>query len=217
MNLERHEGKPWAFAREKLVSSFAENDAERTESLIQELMAIKMKPTESVAAFTARFEKLRRDAKVADDMVMVNRYRNALLPDLADRVAIARAGLSVSAKCSAQQTASLAMSFENTPRDKTSSKVSRRERLHTPSTVDLSTQQGTKRRLDTNGKPKKYCVIHKWSKHDTASCNLFLAAKESEAAFANGVAASRHNPFRSQGFKASSTPSDASTFKSTAL
>lgn len=130
-------------------------------------MDIKMKPNESVAAFTARLEKLRRDAKAPDNLVMVNRYRRALLPELAERVATARAGLPASAKCTVQQTSALAISLEFHNRDQ-GSNASSRDRSRSPSSDSASEKQGKKRRVTENR--SKTCALHGKASHTTSEC-----------------------------------------------
>ena len=125
VNLEPFADRRWDFARSRLVEDLDVNEADRLADLTDQLMSVQMRPQETVALFTARFEKLRRDAQADDNFVMVNKYIDALLPDLQDRVYTARAGLPAHQKTSLAGISSLALSLEKGVNKVRSRKVNR--------------------------------------------------------------------------------------------
>ena len=204
VNLEPHVDKPWSFARARLIEDLDVDEADRLAELTDQLMNVRMQPSEMVALFTAQFEKLRHDAKAEDTFVMVNKYVDALLPDLQDRVYTASAGAPTSQKSTVASISSLALALEKGVAKARNHKASRQRDASPPpsrssshddssssSGSSSSVREGKRRR---SNKPLLHCEFHSKGNHATQDCKARAKVLAQEGSL--GAAASVHNPYR---------------------
>lgn len=184
-NLARNSHLSWNEARAMYEGEFAVDDSEYVARCVDKFMSCRQAKKETISEFTARFQKLRRDARLPDDQVAVNRYLSGLLSHIADRVNTARAPLAPELKCTVQQVSGLAHALEDSFVDQRSSSHGAGNVASSSSGSSSSVSSGSslaasrhaphsrKRRASsasTEERVKKHCDIHGKGNHSTEEC-----------------------------------------------
>ncbi|OAD71634.1 hypothetical protein PHYBLDRAFT_70030 [Phycomyces blakesleeanus NRRL 1555(-)] len=85
---------PWSIVRSTLVRMYSVNTARQQVLLTMKLMKMTMNKDESVAAYTDRFQKARREAGAPDNLMTYTLYIRSLPTDVAHQVRLAQTKLS---------------------------------------------------------------------------------------------------------------------------
>ncbi|OAD79485.1 hypothetical protein PHYBLDRAFT_179113 [Phycomyces blakesleeanus NRRL 1555(-)] len=181
---------PWSFVRDAFIKVYGINDLERQVQLTHELMLMRMSPTETVSNYTDRYQRVRREADVADNMQAAIAYTATLLPELARQVSLLQVNMPREKRDTIDKAASLArsiyskvflMSLHNDP-------VPKGHHLSPEQTTRMSAATSSAR---SPGSPReatqshersssKRCSLHGKGSHDSEDCRILknaLAAK----------------------------------------
>ncbi|OAD73082.1 hypothetical protein PHYBLDRAFT_71588 [Phycomyces blakesleeanus NRRL 1555(-)] len=177
---------PWSFARDAFIKAYGINDLERRVQLTHELMLMRMRTTESVSNYTDRYQRVRREADVADNMQAAIAYTSTLLPELARQVSLLQVNMPREKRDTIDKAASLARSIYSTVflTARSNEPVARAHTLgseqvsRTSSSSSAGRSSGSSREnaQSRERSTHKRCSLHGKGNHDTEDCRILKNA-----------------------------------------
>ncbi|KAG1573003.1 hypothetical protein G6F48_013390 [Rhizopus delemar] len=184
----------WSEVRKIIVKTYAAQDVAQELEYMDQLLSLKMVSTESIEAFTDRFQRIRRAAKWDDDIKTASIYKRALPAFLRQEVSRSLLNLGrdqqdsvakVAAKARVVLSSNLCSEVSPSPRQDSVSVKSSSLSLSANGTEAskynprnshlLSNLQGITKKSSPpgNNKNKFHCAIHGLANHPTDKCNKY--------------------------------------------
>ncbi|KAG0780215.1 hypothetical protein G6F21_012235 [Rhizopus arrhizus] len=182
----------WSEVRKIIVKTYAAQDVAQELEYMDQLLSLKMLSTESIEAFTDRFQRIRRAAKWDDDISTASIYKRALPGFLRQEVSRSFLNLGrdqqdsvakVAAKARMVLSSNLCSESGSSNRQDSGLKTSNTPLLskgteaskYNPNNPETSNNQlaNVKRVSMGNMKNKFRCAIHGIANHPTERCNKY--------------------------------------------
>ncbi|KAG1370370.1 hypothetical protein G6F61_012093 [Rhizopus arrhizus] len=182
----------WSEVRKIIVKTYAAQDVAQELEYMDQLLSLKMLSTESIEAFTDRFQRIRRAAKWDDDIRTASIYKRALPGFLRQEVSRSLLNLGrdqqdsvakVAAKARMVLSSNLCSESGSSNRQDSGLKTSNTPLLskgteaskYNPNNPETSNNQlaNVKRVSMGNMKNKFRCAIHGIANHPTERCNKY--------------------------------------------
>ncbi|KAG1038281.1 hypothetical protein G6F43_012711 [Rhizopus delemar] len=184
----------WSEVRKIIVKTYAAQDVAQELEYMDQLLSLKMVSTESIEAFTDRFQRIRRAAKWDDDIRTASIYKRALPAFLRQEVSRSLLNLGrdqqdsvakVAAKARMVLSSNLCSEVNPSPRQDSvpvkssslplSANGTEASKYNPRNSHLLSNLQGITKKSSSPGtiKNKFHCAIHGLANHPTDKCNKY--------------------------------------------
>ncbi|KAG1545597.1 hypothetical protein G6F49_010748 [Rhizopus delemar] len=206
----------WSEVRKIIVKTYAAQDVAQELEYMDQLLSLKMLPTESIEAFTDRFQRIRRAAKWDDDIRTASIYKRALPGFLRQEVSRSLLNLGrdqqdsvtkVAAKARMVLSSNLCSENSSSSRQDPGLKSSSSPLLskgteaskYNPNNSETSSNQlGNGKRISMASMKNKFrCAIHGIASHPTERCNKYkdLLKQNSSSVISSPVTPNRSVSF----------------------
>ncbi|EIE80639.1 hypothetical protein RO3G_05344 [Rhizopus delemar RA 99-880] len=206
----------WSEVRKIIVKTYAAQDVAQELEYMDQLLSLKMLPTESIEAFTDRFQRIRRAAKWDDDIRTASIYKRALPGFLRQEVSRSLLNLGrdqqdsvtkVAAKARMVLSSNLCSESGSSNRQESGLKISSSPLLskgteaskYNPNNLETSNNQlGNGKRVSMGSMKNKFrCAIHGIANHPTERCNKYkdLLKQNSSSVITPSAASNRSLSF----------------------